>query len=150
MSEAIDTFPLKRRDLRELLLIAKVYFPTEAWLNPDYLERIERGAIVKKIIRWGPRLLGGLIITPDKHPNAWLDLMVIDRNFGRRGLGEKLLLSAERDLPSGLMLWHLVPDKKDFASSKKFLEKMGFEDKGTLDGWYDGRTGGSAFKKRIR
>ncbi len=149
MAEPVDIRPLKRKELRELVLVAKVYYPTEAWLSADYLEGLERRSVAAYSIRWGERLVGGAIITADKHPNFWLDFMVIDRNVSRRGLGESLFLAAERDLASGSMLWHMTPDTKAFAPSKKFLSKMGMAEHGTLRGWF-GRADAAIFAKRIR
>ncbi|MFO0704856.1 MAG: GNAT family N-acetyltransferase [Candidatus Andersenbacteria bacterium] len=149
MSDSVEIKPLKRRDLAALRLIARVYFPTEAWLTVEYLEELERRSVVAYTIRWGERLVGGAIITADKHPNYWLDFMVIDRNVGRRGLGEQLFLAAERELESGVMLWHAAPDTKAFASTKKFMTKMGMEARGSLRGWF-GRNDAAVYAKRIR
>lgn len=149
MTEPIEIKKLKRRDLRDLLLIAKIYYPFETWLTPDYLETLERCASVAYTIRWGGRLVGGIFITADKHPNYWIDFMVIDRNVTRRGLGERLFVTAERDLESGSTLWHLVPDNKAFKSTKEFLVKMGMEERGNLRSWF-GRASGLAYAKKIR
>lgn len=149
MTEPIEIKPLKRKELREVQLIAKVYYPTESWLSMDYLEDLEKRAVVSYTLRWGGRLVGAVMITADKHPNYWMDFMVIDRNVARRGLGEQLYLTAERDLESGSVLWHAVHDSKSFAPSQKFLAKMGMERRGALKGWF-GRTDAAVFAKRIR
>jgi len=149
MAEPVDIRPLKRRELRDIMLIAKVYYPMEAWLTVDYLEDLERRSVCAYSIRWGGRLVGAAIITPDQQPNFWLEFMVIDRNVSRRGLGESLFLAAERDLESGSILWHHSPDNKQFAPTKKFLAKMGMEERGSLRGWF-GRTDAAVFAKRIR
>jgi hypothetical protein len=149
MSEMIDIQKLKRRELKDLRLIARVYFPTDSWLTLEYLEELERRSVIAYSIRWGGRLIGGALITADKNPNYWLDFMVIDRNVSRRGLGEQLFLTAERDLESGSVLWHAAPDTKVFASTKKFMAKMGMEERGSMRGWF-GRTDAALFAKRIR
>ncbi|MFH0830515.1 MAG: GNAT family N-acetyltransferase [Parcubacteria group bacterium] len=149
MPEPIAVKKLKRRELPELLLIAKVYYPLDPWLTLEYLQALEHRAVVAYSIRWSGRLVGGMMITADKHPNYWIDFMVIDRNVSRRGLGESLFVSAERHLASGRMLWHLVPDNKTFTPSKKFLSKMGLEERGSLRGWF-GRTNALAYAKRVR
>jgi|GEM_PF-6036216 len=149
MAEPIDIKKLKRRELRDILLIAKVYYPMEQWLTLDYLEHLERQAVVAYSIRWGERLVGAALIMADQHPNFWLEFMVIDRNVSRRGLGESLFLAAERDLESGSMLWHHTPANKAFEPTRKFLTKMGMDERGSLRGWF-GRTDAAVYAKRIR
>ena len=149
MDEPIEIRPLKRKELGDLHLIAKVYYPTEPWLSEQYLEELQSQAVTAYSLRWGGRLIGGIIITADKLPNYWIDFMVVDRNVVRRGMGERLFLMAERDLESGSMLWHASHDTKAFAPSKKFLSKMGMEQRGTLKGWF-GRADAVVYAKRIR
>jgi GNAT superfamily N-acetyltransferase len=142
--------PLKRRDLPELLLIAKVHYPTEPWLSLDYLEEREERALVKLGIHSSKRLLGGVIIRQGKRPNVWLSLMVVDRNFTRHGLGEKLFTAAEHQLERGNVIWILLPDAKDFKTSQKFLLKMGFEQSGELKNYFGPRKNVLAYSKKIR
>ncbi|MDP2587284.1 MAG: GNAT family N-acetyltransferase [bacterium] len=149
MEEAIEIRPLKRKELGDLYLIAKVYYPTEPWLSEQYLAGLEARAVTAYSLRWSGRLIGGIIITADKRPNHWIDFMVVDRNMVKRGMGERLFLMAERDLESGSMLWHATHDTKTFAPSKKFLIKMGMEQRGSLKGWF-GRTDAVVYAKRIR
>jgi len=141
---------LKRRDLEELLLIAKVHYPSEPWLSLDYLRERENQALVKLAIQSSKRLLGGVIVRQGKRPNVWLSLMVIDRNFGRHGLGEKLYTTMERELPTGTVVWHLLPDNKAFKPSENFLLKMGFERSGELKNYFGPRKNVVAFSKKVR
>jgi len=150
MELPVEIVPLKKRDLRELLLIAKVYYPTEAWLALPWLESLERRAVAKLGVRWNGRLIGGLLATPDKLPNVWLDLMVVDRNVSGRGIGEKLFTNLERELQPGTVLWHAVPDKKPFKPSIGFVEKVRMENAGSLKKWYEGRADALVFSKKIR
>lgn len=150
MELPIEIKPLKRRDLAELLLIARVYYPTDPWLTLPWLESLEKRAVTKLIVRWDGRLIGGLLATSDKRPNVWLDFMVVDRNIGRRGIGERLFTNLERQLKPGTMLWHLTSDDKDFKMTQKFLNKMRMEPAGSLKKWFGGKHTGLAFSKKIR
>lgn len=150
MELPVEVVQLKRRDLRELLLIAKVYYPTEAWLTLPWLESMEKRAVAKLGVRWNGRLVGGLLATADKVPNVWLDLMVVDRNVTRRGIGEKLFTSLERTLQPGTIVWHLVPDKKAFTPSVGFVGKVRMESAGSLKKWFAGRYDALVFSKKVR
>ena len=150
MELSIEIKPLKRRDLRELLLIAKVYYPTDGWLSLTWLEALEKRAVVGLTARWDTRIIGGLIATADKFPNIWLDFMAVDRNVARRGIGERLFTNLERELTAGSRLWLLVPDNKAFKPSAKFAEKMRMDAAGSLKKWFNGNAGALAFSKKIR
>ncbi|MFO0702839.1 MAG: GNAT family N-acetyltransferase [Candidatus Andersenbacteria bacterium] len=150
MQLPIEIKPLKRKELRELLLVAKVYYPTEPWLTLEWLESIERRATVALIARWSTRIVGGLIATPDRYPTVWLDFMVVDRNVSRRGIGEALFVHLERELAHGTMLWHLAPSSRDFKGTHKFLDKMRMEPGGQLKKWFAGKQDALAFSKKIR
>jgi hypothetical protein len=148
--EGVVVEKLRKRDLGNLLLIARVHYPRDAWLTEEYVRELFDCAVAALAIRWNGRLVGGAIVTEDKTPNLWLDLMVIDRNVTGRGLGEKLFISLERELASGMVLWHLLPDGKAFKPSQTFLSEMEMERAGSLEGWFGPRANGLAYRKKIR
>jgi GNAT superfamily N-acetyltransferase len=149
MSTNTEIGRLKRRDLESLLMIARVFYGDQEWLTTDYLRALEKRALVKLTARWEGRLVGGAIVVPAKAPNVWLAFMVVDKNVGRRGIGEQLFKALEKGLESGTRLWHTLPDGASFKPSAGFLSKMGLEKHGQLDNWY-GKQNGLAFSKVIR
>ncbi len=149
MNEQAEVTKLKKKDLDELLLIAKVYFGVEPWLTKEYLLSLEKTALVKLVIRLQGRIIGGAIVSAGKQPNVFLDFMVIDNNFSRQGLGENLFVTIERSLEAGLKLWYLAQDNKKFLPARKFLLKMGMEQNGHLHGFY-GDVDAVGYSKKIR
>lgn len=83
----------------------------------------------------GKKLIGGIQVRLYDKPKCWIYFFVVDKKHRQEGIGTKLLLAVEKNMPKGYFLI-LVDFGNTDITAKKFYVKNGFKKVATIPNWF--------------